>query len=158
MKKKCKACGCDFKPGLRQPNQAYCTKIKCQKTRKTNWQRDKLANDEFYRQNQQDCKDEWKKKNPDYWKNYRKKNPEYAQRNREMQRERNRTNRRKNATKSISTPIANMDMVNSQKPKISGRYKLIPYNGDSIADMDVLIVEINDITSSYFEKSPDCKI
>jgi hypothetical protein len=151
-KKRCKGCGCLFKPGLRHPNQKYCTKEKCQKARKAKWQRDKLASDELYRQNQYDCRDRWLEKNPDYWKNYRENHPDYTQRNREMQRVRNRIRRCQNATKSISPPIANMDVVNENNLKISGRYKLIPCDGKMVANMDVVIVEINDITDTYIQK------
>lgn len=147
-KKRCKNCGCLFEQSPRHPNQKYCTKEKCQKARKAKWQREKLASDEDYLQNQQDCLDRWVRYNPDYWKNYRKNNPEYTRRNREMQRERNRKKRSQNTTESIATPIANMDMVNAENVKISGRYLLIPYTGLNIAKMDALIVEIRDITES----------
>ena len=154
-KKRCKHCGCLFVQSSRHPNQKYCTKEKCQKARKAKWQRDKLANDGAYRQNQKDCRDQWLQNNPDYWKNYRNKNPAYAKRNREMQRERNRTKRSRNSTESILSPIANMDASDDENNKISGRYQLIPCKGQKVANMDVIIVEIRDITASYVH---GCKI
>ncbi|MCP4153899.1 MAG: hypothetical protein GY757_39600 [bacterium] len=145
-KKKCRSCGCLFEPSPRHPNQKYCTKGKCQKARKAKWQRNKLAYDEFYRQNQKDCQDRWREKNPGYWKKYRGNNPNYAARNREKQRVRNQIKRSKSVPMSISTPIANMDVAGNENSKISGRYKLIPCNGEMIANMDALIVEINEIS------------
>lgn len=145
-KRSCKCCRYLFKPGLRHPNQKYCTKVKCQKARKAKWQKEKRANDELYRQKQRDCQTNWSEKNPGYWDTYRKNNPTYTERNRQKQRIRNRINRSFKSTKSISTPIAKMDVVNDENARISGRYQLIPISGKMVAKMDVVIVEINEIT------------
>ncbi|MCP4114281.1 MAG: hypothetical protein GY737_02555 [Desulfobacteraceae bacterium] len=156
-KKKCKDCECLFEPDPRHPKQKYCTREKCRKARKAQWQRNKLANDELYRQNQKDCQNRWREKNPDYWKNYRKKNPAYTAKNREKQRARNRIKRSRNKARSISTRIANMDVEGSKKSKISGRYMIIPCDGEMIANMDAVIVEINEITDICKESGHDCK-
>lgn len=156
-KKRCKNCGCCFAPSPRHPNQKYCAKDKCQKARKAKWQSDKLANDEFYRQNQKDCQKRWSKKNPDYWNNYRKKNPDYAEQNRVKQRERNQIGRIQDASASISKPIAKMDVNNSENAIISGIYKLIPCNRAKIANMDAIIVEIHTIPDGYIPNDVDCK-
>lgn len=145
-KRRCKNCGCLFEPSPKHPNQKYCTRKKCQRARKNKWQREKLAQDKDYRDNQADCQARWRAKNPDYWKRYRIRNPEYTKRNREKQRERNRSRR---VTNSILNPIANMDVVKSKNHGFTGRYKLIPMDGQMIANMDALIVEINAITGTY---------
>jgi hypothetical protein len=49
--------------------------------------------------------------------------------------------------KSILPMFANMDVVMNQKPLISGRYKLIPLDENMFAKMDVVIVQINEITN-----------
>ncbi len=156
-KRRCKGCRCLFEPDPRHPKQKHCAREKCQKARKAQWQRDRLANDGFYRQNQKDCQERWREKNPDYWKKYRKNNPEYAARNRKKQRARNRLKRSRDTAKTISDRIANMDVERSKKPKISGRYMIIPCEGKMIANMDALIVEINEITDSCIESGHDCK-
>lgn len=140
-KRRCKSCGCLLEPSPKHPNQKYCTKKKCQRARKSKWQREKLAQDKDYRDNQADCQARWRAKNPDYWKNYRMENPQYTKGNREKQRERNRSKR------AMLNPIAKMDAERGEKHEFSGRYKLIPIDGQMIAKMDAVIVEINEITT-----------
>lgn len=158
-KRRCnnKDCRCLFEVSPRHPNQKYCSRNKCQRVRKTQWQRSKLAHDEDYQKNQADCQARWRARHPDYYKKYREKNPEYTKRNRDKQRLRNRSKRAQTATTSILNPIAKMDALKSNKPVISGKYKLIPVSEQTIAKMDVIIVEINEITKSYSQTSHDCK-
>ena len=154
-KKKCKHCRCLFEPSPKHPNQQYCKKEKCRKARKAKWQRDKMANDEFYRQNRKDCRERRMANNPGYWKKYREKNREHTQRNREMQRvgnRKNRTKRSRNTSESISGPIAKTDFERNEKPNMSGRYKIMPCDGGNIAKTDAVIVEIIEITSACGQK------
>ena len=52
-----------FELSPRHPNQKYCSSKECQRVRKTEWQRKKMANDEDYRKNQADCQQRWRAKN-----------------------------------------------------------------------------------------------
>jgi hypothetical protein len=70
-------------------NQRYCNEKDCQRVRKREWQKDKLANDDDYKANQRACQIDWHKRNPDYYKEYRQKHPAYDKRNTLMQRCRN---------------------------------------------------------------------
>ena len=150
-KRRCKNinCRCFFELSPRHPNQKYCSRKECQRARKTEWQRKKMANDEDYQKNQADCQARWSAKNPDYWKKYRDKNPEYTQRNREKQRQRDRSKSGSKANTSIFRNLAKMDASKAQKPIISGMYELIPVKRQNLAKMDALIVEINEITEGY---------
>ncbi len=136
-RRKCKNCSRLFVITARHPEQKYCSREKCRKARKTQWQRRKLSSDEDYRKNQADCQERWAAKNPGYWKRYR-----------EKQRERNRVNRRQPPAKSMLPTIANMDPKNPQKPLISGYYQLTPIAGPPFANMAPIVVRIDEAVDS----------
>ena len=83
--RRCAGCGCLFVPRRNVPQQRYCSKRACQRTRRRRW----------------------RERHPAYWRGYRQRRPDYAERNREQQRERNR--RRGSAGTGPSPPIAKMD-------------------------------------------------
>jgi hypothetical protein len=103
-----------------------------------------LSGDEDYRENQADCQARWAAKNPGYWKRYREKHPESAQRNKDKQRERNRINRIQPPAKSMLSTIANMDAKHQQKTLISGYYELTPIADPPFANMDPIVVRIDE--------------
>jgi len=51
-KRRCSACGCLFAPRRNVPQQRYCSKRACQRTRRRRGQREKLTTDADYRANQ----------------------------------------------------------------------------------------------------------
>jgi hypothetical protein len=124
-KRRCAACGCRFMPRHNVPQQRYCSKRACQRTRRRRWQRQKLKTDADYRANQAAAQRRWRERHPDYWRRYRQRCPEYAERNREQQRQHNRQ-RRSAGTGPSPPPIANMDAYRPQKPIRSGTYRLVP--------------------------------
>jgi len=135
MEKPCRCCKKGYIPHPAVPNQSYCGRPECQKARKRQWQREKLAKDSAYRENQDAAQREWCSRNKDYWKSYRKRNPAYAERNRIGQRERNQMKRSKSR-------FAKMDELRGENLVIPGRYRLVPLGKQMIAKMDELIVEI----------------
>jgi hypothetical protein len=135
-KHRCRACGRFFRPCPKVRDQQYCSERACQKVRKRRWQKSKLSEDAEYRANQQDARKRWRDSHPDYWRDYRKSHPDYVGRNRELQRERNRAKRGK------SEGIAKMDASKGKSPIISGRYQLVPLDGQRIAKMDPIKVKI----------------
>ena len=73
---------------LRRPQnkeQSYCSLKRCQRARKTNWERKKLASDPDYQQNRKASQKAWQESHRDYWKVYREKHPVQAERNRKLQ-------------------------------------------------------------------------
>lgn len=141
-KRRCAGCGCLFVPRRNVPQQRYCSKAACQRTRRRRWQRQKLKADADYRANQAAAQRRWRERHPDYWRVYRQRHPEYTERNRERQRERNR--RRRSAGTGPSPPvIANMDAYRSQKPIRSGTYRLVPVVAEGVAKMDAYVVEMH---------------
>ena len=147
-RRRCKNKDCRrlFVVSLRHPNQQYCSMKKCQRVRKTKWQRDKKASDEYYRMNQTDSNETWLENNPGYWKKYRKNNPGYTQRNREKQKERDQSKRDSKADASISENLAKMDVLSTENNIISGIYWLIPVDKNNLAKMDALTVKITEIS------------
>ncbi len=130
----------DIYPTPTVRNQQYCSDSECQKTRKRKWQKEKLANDREYRDNQAAAQKEWCSRNKGYWKEYRKRNAGYAEGNRILQRERNRRRRSK-------SQIAKMDASGAENIISSGCYRLMPLCNGVIAKMDELIVKIDVISS-----------
>ncbi len=127
----CACCGRTFVRSPRNKNQSYCGRPKCQRKRKSTWQRNKMANDESYRLNHKTSQQEWIRNNPGYWKNYRKKNSDKAKRNRELQIIRNRRMRNPSL-------IAKMDASGARRFQPEGTFYLIPM----IAKMDAIIVSV----------------
>ncbi|MBF0547014.1 MAG: hypothetical protein HQM08_21415 [Candidatus Riflebacteria bacterium] len=136
--KKCRYCGKRFVPHPAVPFQKYCSEPTCQKARKRAWQKEKLANDKDYKENQKRSQKRWFSENRGYWRSYRNRKPQYTRQNRVQQKKRNREKR-------ISR-IAKMDELTHECDCIRGDYKLIPLYKKKIAKMDELIVRIKPIS------------
>jgi len=135
MKSKCcVACGRSFLPRTQAPHQTFCSAPGCQRTRKRQWQRNKLQVDPDYQENQERAQKAWLKRNPDYYRNYRASHPDYAARNRSQQHQRNH--------KIQPDSIAKMDVSNRPFPLQSGLYQVKLLGDDVIARMDAWIVEL----------------
>jgi hypothetical protein len=138
MEKRCPHCKRKFTPHPAVKQQRYCGSADCQRARKKSWQKEKLASDPDYRENQAAAQRAWRERNRPYWRHYRKSHPVYQEQNRCRQRERNRQRRM----------IAKMDEHHAKTLLASGRYRLIPLYG-KIAKMDELIVEIGVVARGY---------
>jgi hypothetical protein len=133
----CPCCGQAFQPRPQVQNQTYCSSPACQRERRQAWQRKKLQDDHFYRENQQDAQRAWRDRNPEYSRNYRATNPQYVEKNRAQQR-----------TKPNGTPelnIAKMDVSIWPSGIPAGIYRIRPVPSSEIANMDAWIVEISPV-------------
>ena len=146
-KRRCAACGCLFMPRRNVPQQRYCAKRACQRTRRRRWQRQKLKVDADYRANQAAAQRRWRERHPEYWRSYRQHHPAYTARNRAQQSKRNQR-RLKGATGPSPPPIANMDVCEVETPVFSGTYRLIPVTRPGIANMDAYIVKMQVISEA----------
>ncbi len=147
--RRCQHCRCLFEVCNKVKKHEFCNKKECQKARKRKWHREKMQNDGEYRNDQKIAQEDWRNKNPEYWKDYRRDNKEYTDRNREQQRRRNQVNRAKSAPVIKSDPIAKMDAITPKNKILSGKYQLVPMTPNMIAKMDAIIVEINSISDRY---------
>lgn len=134
----CAHCGFPLPLSMRNPNQRFCGKAECQRARKRQWQKQKMASDPAYKENQRQAHKEWLNNNPRYWDQYRRKRPEYTKRNREKSKERMRIRRQLD---SLVQMFAKMDASVIDTTRLSGFYGLIPL-GDMFAKMDAKIIKI----------------
>jgi hypothetical protein len=93
VERRCLYCHQIFQPSKFQRRQAVCGEVDCQRRRRSDYHRGKLAADFEYREVCRDSPRKWRSHNPDYWKEYREKNPQSAERNRQQQRLRDRKRR-----------------------------------------------------------------
>ena len=91
--RRCLYCQQIFQPSKFQPRQAVCGGADCQRRRRTEYHRKKLAADPEYRDVCRDSPRKWRSRNPGYWKQYRQNNPGSADRNRSQQQLRDRKRR-----------------------------------------------------------------
>ena len=143
---RCLHCRCLFVFNPRLKDQRYCGRIECQRVRKRLWQRQKMAADPDYQQNQQAAQKHWQQEHPDYWRKYRRRPPDYAENNRRLQQQRDR--RRKT--------LAKMDASGRINHVKAGTYYLLPGSVD-LAKMDALAQKITLIPERYSLAAGSCK-
>lgn len=137
----CKCCREQKLKNIRlKDNQEYCNSIICQRARKNEWQKRKMAHDQQYREQQQECLSDWRKNRPldQYQRKYRQEHPDYVQQNREQQLQRN----RKHCALLDLVKIVKMDASASVK---SSSYFMGPTSSQApgvITNMDALFVQL----------------
>lgn len=137
----CKNCHQEKVKNIRlKTDQEYCSAIACQRARKKAWQQQKMSQDELYRQQQEDCLQQWRKQRPLhlYQKQYRLDHPDYVNKNRKQQLRRN---RKQTVLKSLFR-IVKMD-ASTQDRTIN--YLINPRQGSSskkIVKMDALLMQV----------------
>lgn len=90
---RCRYCEKSFRPSKFQPRQAICSEADCQRQRRKDYHKKKVASDPEYRQVCQDSSRKWRAANPGYWKQYREEHPASTQQNRQQQKSRDRKRR-----------------------------------------------------------------
>jgi hypothetical protein len=129
-KSRCAHCRRRFVPHPRVKTQRFCANKACQRARKAQWQREKMATDPDYQANQRDAQQAWQHRHPGYWRQYRLRRAAYRERNRLLQTHRDHKRR--------ATPLAKMDASASVTFVKPGVYHLIPAVGEHLAKMDGL--------------------
>jgi len=89
----CRYCKKPFIRSPYHPKQEVCQSAECQRRRKREYHRKKIADDAVYRQTCANSRKNWRDNNPDYQREYRRNNEAASERNRVKQRERNRKRR-----------------------------------------------------------------
>jgi hypothetical protein len=82
-----------FDPSPFHPNQKVCLSPECQRRRRTDYHRHRIATDSEYREACSESRQKWRERNPDYQSRYRTRNEDYCRRNRQNQRFRNQKRR-----------------------------------------------------------------
>jgi hypothetical protein len=127
---RCEHCHTIFLPNPRVKNQRYCNRAECRRARKTHWQKQKMATDPDYQNNQKEAWKIWSQQHLDYWKAYRSQHPEYVQHNRLKQGLRDKKRR--------LGLLAKMDAFTSFSFVRPGTYFLVP----DLAKMDAFAQKI----------------
>jgi hypothetical protein len=73
LNRSCPFCSNSFKPSRYHPNQRICTSDDCQRRRRRDYHKTKLANDPVYKEQCRDSQKNWRSKNHLYMKHYRAK-------------------------------------------------------------------------------------
>jgi hypothetical protein len=98
----CRYCQQSFQPSKFQPRQAVCSESVCQRKRRSEYHRQKIAADPEYREVCRDSPRKWRARNPDYWKRYREEHPIAVERNRQQQKLRDRRQHLRNLANNTS--------------------------------------------------------
>jgi hypothetical protein len=85
VERRCRYCELSFQPSKYQPRQSVCSQLDCQRRRRADYHRQKIAVDPDYRQGCLDSPQKWRSRNPDYWRRYREQHPAAGERNRQRQ-------------------------------------------------------------------------
>jgi hypothetical protein len=91
--RRCRYCQKSFQLSKFQPRQTVCSEPDCQRWRRTDYHKEKIASDPEYREVCRDSPRKWRARNPDYWKRYRETHPAAMEHNRKRQRVRDRKRR-----------------------------------------------------------------
>lgn len=112
-KKRCRYCGCSFRPDPRASHHQYsCSKAACRRKSKRDSQKRWTAkNPDYFAGRYASSTKPWLEKHPGYLKHYRKVHPEYVEKNREKQKIRDR--KRKNRNLDIQDVISLQSIVNT---------------------------------------------
>ena len=123
-------------PKLKRQQQKYCSKAKCQKSRKSAWKREKMMTCPEFRVDHALANKKWARSSPGYWRKYRFSKPVKADRNRLLQQLRNQRLRPR------PEPInCKGRRVNIQINQLFGQFWLVPV----IAKVDAIKVNIETI-------------
>lgn len=138
-KRRCRCCRQTFSIS-RNPQQTYCSKPLCQKSRHRRWKKKRYREDPDYRVNQQAAQQAWRKRHPDYYQDYRARHPDYVAANRQQQQERNHRNRPLSEAKAGKADrIAKRNVLLTDFHFITMPYEVFPGENAWIAKRNALL-------------------
>lgn len=134
--RRCLYCQCSFLPSVYRPQQAVCSQPECQRRRRADYHRKKLATDAEYRQVVRESQKQWWDEHPQYQKQRRQQNPKLVEDNRRRQRQRDQRRRlqrlvRNNLALDLSHTVSEVWLVGP---------KLHDLDKNNLASVQVLIL------------------
>lgn len=84
----CRYCQQSFEPSKFRPDQSVCSRAECQRRRRAEYHRGKMAADSEYAQIVRDSQRKWRQTHPGYQKTYRQSHATAVERNRMLQQRR----------------------------------------------------------------------
>ena len=91
--RRCPYCHSSFQPSIYRLQQRVCGRPECQRRRRSDYHRKKLATDPEYFQVVRDSQKQWWDEHPDYQKQHRQRNPQVLENNRQGQPQRDQKRR-----------------------------------------------------------------
>jgi hypothetical protein len=85
LRRCCRFCQQVFEPSKFHSQQSVCGRAECQRQRRTEYHRRRIAADTEYAEGVRDSQRKWRESHPDYQKAYRQSHPTVVQRNRQLQ-------------------------------------------------------------------------
>lgn len=82
----CRFCSQSFEPSRFHPEQSVCGRPECQKQRRAEYHRKRIAADPEYAEVVRDSRRKWRQTHSDYPQRYRQSHPAAVERNRQLQR------------------------------------------------------------------------
>jgi hypothetical protein len=113
---RCRYCQQAFQPDPYHPQQQVCSQAECQRQRRSDYHRQKIASDPVYQQVCLDSPRKWRRAHPDYWKQYRQDHPEQVERNRRQQRLRDQKRRLANLANNNLAPCQALSFQSPDPP------------------------------------------
>ena len=111
----CRYCQRSFQASKFQPSQTVCSDLACQRRRRNDYHRRKVATDAVYRQGCLESAQQWRAEHPGYWMQLREQNPARAERNRQCQRQRDQRRRQRHlANNNSASNLANNNPATPQ--------------------------------------------
>jgi len=89
----CRYCQQVFQPSPYHPDQFACRQADCQRRRRREYHRQKIASDPVYRQTCLESAHQWREEHRGYWKRYRQTHSRAVERNRQRQQQRDQKRR-----------------------------------------------------------------
>jgi hypothetical protein len=129
--RRCRYCQRGFQPSKFQPRQQVCGASECQRLRRTEYHREKIATDPVYREVCRDSPRKWRSRNPGYWKQYRQTHPAAVEQNRQQQKvrdDRRRLRRLANNTSALNLKhsAAQIWLVGAGAAQLANNNLLVP--------------------------------
>ena len=116
LDRRCHYCERIFQPSKYHPARWVSSDSVCQRRRRADYHRQKIATDPEYRQVYLDSPQKWRSRNPDYWRHYREQHPAAVERNRQQQHVRDQKRRLRD--------LANNNSVFDLKHSVAGVWLL----------------------------------
>lgn len=107
--RRCVYCDRTFQPSKFRPDQRVCSDSACQRRRRADYHRNKIATDPDYAQVVRDSRRKWRDAHPSYQAEYWRTHEDAADRNREQQRQRD---RKRHITNLVNNNVA-LDLKHS---------------------------------------------
>jgi hypothetical protein len=140
----CRYCKKPFTPCRYHPKQQVCLSESCQRRRKSECHRNRLAESPEYRDQCAESRKVWRENNPNYQRQYRADHPASVEQNRRKQRERNRIRRAQKRKERLSEIVKN-SLAIDVKPLFSEVWMAGPFADEivknSLAISQVMILQ-----------------